>query len=490
MRIRRLPIILLALSAAFAWGETDTVTILHTNDIHDHARPDYDGTGGLPYVAGYIRAVKTERADTLVLDGGDVMGKGDMFVYRDKGESIYRALGHIGYDALAPGNHDVDAFGVERLAECAGFAGDTAMVCVNLFKEDGASWFEPYRVFDVDGVKVGVLGITQPRSVGSLSVEESAKAIAEYVAVIEAEVHLTVVVCHLSSRDCRKVSLIAPNVDVFVGGHSHELLRKPIIVEQTGAVIVMAGDFAEHVGRLELEIDLDTEEVLRVSGQLVAMPHDATPCDTELLAQLRARERAICPDATEVVGATTAPMGRNAIGWLAAAALRRKGTADIGFCHSATILKNSLPVGDLDVNALFRTGGRRGQTVARTKLTGAQVETYLSGLVQRKWGLTAFDGFAVTAGDAGTLKTTLEPDTVYTVVLPLQEWNVRLAPVLRAAGGSVVAEPAGFPYADAMADYARFLKKDGVSLAVAAESLSRNGKRNSVGASTSSSPGM
>lgn len=34
------------------------LVILHTNDVHDHVRPGYDGAGGLPYVSGYIRQVR------------------------------------------------------------------------------------------------------------------------------------------------------------------------------------------------------------------------------------------------------------------------------------------------------------------------------------------------------------------------------------------------------------------------------------------------
>ena len=65
-------------AAATAAAEPRTLLILHTNDLHDHVRQDYDDAGGLAYVAGYVDSVRAERGDVLLLDAGDVMEKGDL----------------------------------------------------------------------------------------------------------------------------------------------------------------------------------------------------------------------------------------------------------------------------------------------------------------------------------------------------------------------------------------------------------------------------
>ncbi|HEY5553189.1 MAG TPA: metallophosphoesterase, partial [Opitutaceae bacterium] len=78
-------------------AETASLLILHTNDIHDHVRAGDGGLGGLPYVAGYIRQVRSERDDVLVLDAGDVAEKGDLVAHRTHSKMTYELLRRIGY---------------------------------------------------------------------------------------------------------------------------------------------------------------------------------------------------------------------------------------------------------------------------------------------------------------------------------------------------------------------------------------------------------
>jgi len=60
------------------WADTGTVLFLYTSDLHDYIKPGPDNLGGLPYVAGHVASVRETRDDILLLDGGDVMEKGDM----------------------------------------------------------------------------------------------------------------------------------------------------------------------------------------------------------------------------------------------------------------------------------------------------------------------------------------------------------------------------------------------------------------------------
>jgi 2',3'-cyclic-nucleotide 2'-phosphodiesterase (5'-nucleotidase family) len=54
------------------------------------------GTGGIPYVSGYIKSVKAQRQDVLVLDAGDVAEKGGL-AFKTNSDIMYQAMGKIGY---------------------------------------------------------------------------------------------------------------------------------------------------------------------------------------------------------------------------------------------------------------------------------------------------------------------------------------------------------------------------------------------------------
>ncbi len=444
--------VLLANGAA---AETGSVLILHTNDLHDHVRIDYDESGGLPYVSGYVRQQRALRNDILVLDAGDVMEKGDLVAHATQSKLTYRAMDRVGYDAVAPGNHD-DVYDLQHLVDCAALAPSMAMLCMNLFKEDGDPWFPSSKIFDVDGVRVGVIGMMRPRDTLSLSLEESAEVIRAESIKLDETAHLVIVVCHVGPAECKDISSIAPAVDIFVSGHTHSVLRKPQRTD-SGAIIVQAGSYAEYVGRLELSIDLDTEELVTVNGELVPMDADHAPLDETLLDWVINEENELVPNAGRPVTHTEDGLGMLAIARLGAASIREMGNADIGFCHAGQIIRAKFPTGPVDENAVFRTG-QRAHALVSTELTGADIEAYLNGLKRTGWGQTTWSGFrAKRAGN--TYETSLVPDQTYRVVMPLKEWDTRFVRFFEEhtneAIGRFVSTPEAFTYTDAVSAYIR-----------------------------------
>ena len=479
-------IVLAVLPALWASAETDTVVIIHTNDLHDHIRADYDGNGGLPYVSGYIKSVLSERNDTLVLDGGDVMEKGDLLAFETKSSVMYEAMARIGYDAGAVGNHDL-VYGIAHLRRCESLA-QISLLCANLLDKDPVPYFAPSKVFDVDGVHVGVIGLTVPgKAYAALSIEDAAKAVAKEAERLEAAVHLLVVVCHLGLKDCTTISRLAPAIDVFVGGHSHAVLRKPVVVEQTGALVVQAGQYAEYVGRLELTIDLDSEEIVHTNGCLISMDHHTIPCDVRMSEWIRQREQEVCPEANRVVGRAIEAVGVGDVGRLAAAALRQQAGADIGLCLASDVIRGSLPEGQIDVNALFRTGGQRGRTIVTANLTGAMIEEYQNALIEHGDGVSQWSGFRGTVRraevpKAQVLDTDLAPDRTYRVVLSEREWG-RLVKRLRQKQAKADSEwdcafdplrkpsVCAFTFTDALAAYVQTLTGKGLTIDAHATTL-------------------
>lgn len=411
-----------------ASAETAHLLILHTNDLHDHVRAGYGESGGLPYVAGYIESVRAGRNDVVVLDAGDVTEKGDLVAFRSHGRITYEAMKRIGYDAVTIGNHDNDA-GLDGLHRYEGYLGQP-LLSLNLTKTDGTPEFSPSRIIQVGGMKVGVIGMIVPRPPGeSLSFEDSGRALEQEARRIDRDAQVVIALCHLGVKDCVKWSRLAPTVDVFVSGHSHEVVPQPVIVPETGAIIVQAGSYAEWVGRLELTVDLATEKIVQEHGELVRMRHDAVPVDAALLAEVQREERELCPEATEVVARTRAPIFVG-MAWLGAEALRQAAGTEIGFCHPGQTLRSPLPAGEVDVNALFLTGGQDGDATVRTELTGAEITAYLRVLTRQINDETAWAGFTATreaiSGGGTVINTDLQPDRSYSVIMPEREWTTRL----------------------------------------------------------------
>ena len=101
--------------------EEDTVIyILHTNDMHGRIEyGKYDGMG-FDRVAALVNQVRAMSDNVLLLDAGDVT-HGMPVATISEGGIVIDVMNAMGYDAMAPGNHDFN-YGSDRLLELNGIA--------------------------------------------------------------------------------------------------------------------------------------------------------------------------------------------------------------------------------------------------------------------------------------------------------------------------------------------------------------------------------
>ncbi len=431
---------LVVLTALPLAAEVRRLTILHTNDVHDRVRPGREGVGGIAYVSGYIRAARAKEPALLVLDAGDVTEKGDLVAFRTHSLITYEAFRRIGYDAVTIGNHDHDA-GDEWLRRYESAMG-RPLICLNTVDGAGAPRFESSRLIRRAGMTIAVIGMLVPQDAGTLDFEASGRRLAVEAERLDREATLVIALCHAGSDDCAAWSRMAPAVDLFVSGHTHERLDTPRIVPETGVPIVQAGHYGEDVGQLELEVDTATERIVAIHGRLVPMHHATVPQDHELAARIADRERELCPDAGRIIARASMPIGPE-IAWLAAEASRQAAGADIGFCNPGHVIRDGIPPGPVNVNSIFLTGGQRGHDMVTANLTGAEISAYLAALEANPEEQTAWAGFACRvmegSGRRRAFEPELGPEASYRIVMPRIEWEKRF---LRAASRLQKSEPA------------------------------------------------
>ena len=81
-------------------------TIAHLNDLQAHYGDLVRGKSRYGYIAGWLRAVKDEEPNTLVLDAGDDYEKGSIADLRSMGEATRRMIQALPIDVRTIGNHD------------------------------------------------------------------------------------------------------------------------------------------------------------------------------------------------------------------------------------------------------------------------------------------------------------------------------------------------------------------------------------------------
>lgn len=142
----------------------DTVTVLHTNDVHGRmVEDDRNGVIGDALLSGIVNDYRS-KGTTLVFDSGDSF-QGLPISNSSKGEDMATIMNAVGYDAMTVGNHEFD-FGLDqlrRLSKQINFPIITSNVYVN-----GVRLFQPSTIVDktpgVDGDEVVVIGVTTPET--------------------------------------------------------------------------------------------------------------------------------------------------------------------------------------------------------------------------------------------------------------------------------------------------------------------------------------
>ncbi|MBJ81026.1 MAG: multifunctional 2',3'-cyclic-nucleotide 2'-phosphodiesterase/5'-nucleotidase/3'-nucleotidase [Myxococcales bacterium] len=300
------------------------LTVLHTSDIHsrlfpfelaptrgdqnlglNEANAPFGGVARL----GYVLRRERERSRRVIhLDSGDCFQGAPIF-NENFGAPELRFLSMIGLDAAVIGNHEFDA-GVNNFTEQLDKWATFDVLGANYDypdytdprNHDLGRMSQPYALYNLEGVKVAVIGMANLGSLSSigeggnsLSITplEQNETVRSYVQLLHSSVDLIFVLTHLGLTEDQelitgyekavwsdrvpdnwdvledlgdgRVMAWVPGVrgiDAIIGGHLHVVLNPPKLVKDRDGrevPLVHSGAFAKFVGRLDLVVQDDTE---------------------------------------------------------------------------------------------------------------------------------------------------------------------------------------------------------------------------------------
>jgi 5'-nucleotidase len=257
----------------FALGRTDTLTILHTNDVHSRLEPfPMDGSknagmGGVAARAALIKKIRSETENILLLDAGDIF-QGTPYFNLYKGEPEIKAMSMMQYDASTMGNHDFDG-GIENFATQLNHANFPIVVSNYDFTNTPMEHkFIPYKVFQKSKTKVGVLGVgielkgLVPENLfGATLYKDPLEKANETAAILKKQgCELIICLSHLGDKyEDNKVSdeILAKecyDIDLIIGGHTHKFFEMPKVYRNkkgNDTVVNQVGWAGIQLGRLD-----------------------------------------------------------------------------------------------------------------------------------------------------------------------------------------------------------------------------------------------
>ncbi|MDO5016372.1 MAG: bifunctional UDP-sugar hydrolase/5'-nucleotidase [Eubacteriales bacterium] len=253
--------------------EVKTVYILHTNDVHarvigdtvpgDDALPVDEGLIGFARYKAVIDKFKEVYPDqVLVVDAGDMI-HGTNFATLSKGQSVVRLLNDMGLNAMTLGNHEFN-YGKDELKSAISEA-DFSVLSANVLDEaDGSNVFDSNTIIEVNGLKIGLFGISTPETKVKASpvntegwnFEDPTTVAQEQVDALKAEgVDAIVMLSHLgmdaeSVETSYKLLDSVEGIDLIVDGHSHTYLPEGEVYNDT--LIASTGSYLNNIGLVTL----------------------------------------------------------------------------------------------------------------------------------------------------------------------------------------------------------------------------------------------
>lgn len=429
-------------TCAEAGSACKAFTILHTNDNHGRFWENSDGEYGLAAQKTLVDQIRAEVSknggQTLLLSGGDI---NTGVPESDLQDAIpdFTGMNKIGYDAMAVGNHEFDnPLSVldmqRRLAEFP-------MLAANIYRKNtdgsqGERYFDAYKIFNVNGLKIAVIGLTtedtakigNPEFISDLIFTDPKVEIAKVIKEIKDAKSADIIFAttHMGHYADGQNGSNAPgdvalaralkegDLQVVIGGHS----QNPVCMEsgsenkvyadfkpgdecapdkQNGTWIMQAHEWGKYVGRADFEyfngelhlasyklVPVNMRKLDEKGAKTTELAGAKIEPDTELKELLSYYQEKGQAKLDEVIATTDALLdGERAnvrnkqtnLGRMLAMAQSGKVSADFGVMNSGGV-RASIQPGNITYRDVL-TVQPFGNMVTLNEMTGAEVTAYL-----------------------------------------------------------------------------------------------------------------
>ena len=364
--------VLSLLSSAFA----EQITILGINDMHANI-------DSIPKLTTCVQQERAKAPQLLLLSAGDNRTGSPYVDCGDHpGASMIELMNHIGFDLSALGNHEFDG-GPAALAHCINTA-DFEFVSANVFPSDKQGiQLKPYKIFERNGVRIGVLGLLQVdangrpdahpdqcKGIGFLNPLEVAPAFR----YLRSQCDILILLTHLGFETDIELARIFPEADAIIGGHSHTRVENGHM--ENGVLVTQTQNKLKYITRLTFEVE--DGKVLAKKAEL--LPLKGYEPDAEMadkVEQLKAQpffKRQLTTVKRNITR-------RESMGCMMADAIRSCVKTDIAIVNMGNVRLDSFAAGPLTVADVYSLDPFGNDTIRMT-VTGQELLRVLENITQ------------------------------------------------------------------------------------------------------------
>jgi 5'-nucleotidase len=384
------------------------VKVLAINDFHGNLKPPLGGirirdpqdasktvsvpAGGAEHLASAVREAAARNPNHIFVAAGDLIGASPLLSALFHDEPTIEALGLMGLEASAVGNHEFDHGAAELLRRqnggchpkdgCRGpqdFSGARFqyLAASTLDTRTGKTLLPAYHVKRFQGIPVAFIGLTlagtpdivTPAGVAGLQFLDEAQTVNALVPQLRAQgIEAIVVLIHeggfpsggpdecpgISGPIVKIVERLDAAVDLVVSGHTHRAYNCRI----NGRLVTSADKYGTVLTEIDLQLDPRTGDVLQARAENLIVRTDRYARDAGQTRLIAAYETLAAPLAGRIVGYMSGRLTREE---------NTAGESAIGqVVADAQLLATEHPLSGGAQIALMNPGGLRADLVGGT----------------------------------------------------------------------------------------------------------------------------
>lgn len=289
-----------------------TFRILTTNDVHGRYFDSLyvtDGTiNALTNVSWYADSIRTAAGEenVILLDAGDCLQGDNAAYYFNYADTVSkhifaRMVEYMGYDAIAVGNHDIEAGHkvYDRMIETM----EVPFLAANALRtDDGRPYFQEYVTLKRHGIRITVIGFTNPNIKSWLSpllwdgmTFESLLPMAQEVVdrvKEEEKSDVVIVLTHSGTGDGDGSQLESQGLDLFkslrgvdfiICAHDHS----PVVHKNDSICLINAGSHCRNLGSGTVTVRVEDGKVVSKTLDAGLIPLDKEKVDMQMREMFR-----------------------------------------------------------------------------------------------------------------------------------------------------------------------------------------------------------
>lgn len=271
----------LFLGSSLSFGEGTPLTLIYSSNTLGEVVPcgciEAGNAGGISRRSHYINTVREEGKKVLLLDGGNALVIGqpgnerEQQKARKRAEFILKLYGKMGYDAVNIGDTDL-VLGLEYLRTLQEHS-SVPFLSANLKeKRTKQTVFKPYLVKEMNGLKVGIIGlITQSippvlNKIRGYFVEDPARTATDSINDALLNVDIIIALAHMNHSEIESLAQKVPKISIIIGGHNQSYMDAKMV---NHSLWVQTDAFGFQIGRLDVRwvkgsSDFQYENILTV----------------------------------------------------------------------------------------------------------------------------------------------------------------------------------------------------------------------------------